>query len=168
MNDWKQGLIQKAEAYNMCSPYMNALKKVSDKKAALRLYKAGLDGALEHNYPDIDFIRNTFSKSELESFGIYVDRKFNGEIINNHIFQVFHNCSGSIKIELNLEKIIIPTLYLANNTELFVDIDKSIDISVYLFDNSIINAHGKWKKREVVKEASSDPNYKPNIQMPDL
>lgn len=160
MNEnWKQELEDSAQSLEMCKPYLFTLKnKITNKKDALRLYKAGIDWALENNYPGIDFLRKHFSIKELECMGIYIDREFHGETINDHIFQVFHNCTGNIKVEMNMQKVIIPTLYLASGSNMKVEI-KGTDISVFLFDNSKIDAIGKYKLRKVNLERYNSDGY---------
>lgn len=148
-NQWHQQLISLAKSKGMCTTFSSCLKKVKTKADSLKLYEAGIDWALENDFAGIEFLRSNYTKRELESFGIYIDREFKGEVINNHIFQVFHNCTGSIKVELNRQKIIIPTLYLANGSSLNVEVDREIDIAVYLFDTAKINSTGKYLIRKV-------------------
>lgn len=166
---WKRDIEQMALDKSMCEPFYAALAKVGGRDAALKLYKAGIDWALEHDCPSVSYLRKYFSTYELEHFGIYVDREFSGEVINYHIWQVFHNCTGRIKVELNVDKCIIPTLYLANNSNMSVYVDKFIDIPVFLFDTSKIEVDGKWCLRHVTPDAMYvEPNFKPNIDQPDL
>lgn len=79
-------------------------------------YIANPDWCLERDYPTLPFLRENFS--DIESKGVFVDRKFNGELLNDLQAYVFHNCSGTVKVGLNVAKRIIPMLYIANRCRL--------------------------------------------------
>lgn len=118
MAHWKKYLQEQARMHRMCADnraYLNACESKSD---AIRLYKQTVDWALEENYPDIDFLRTEFAHSEAD--GIFVDKHFNGEILNQHQVYVFHHCTGTIRVGLNLAKKLIPMCYFANECDITV------------------------------------------------
>jgi hypothetical protein len=55
---------------------------------------------------------------------------------------VFHNCTGTIRVGLNLEKKIIPMLYFANGCRMEVKGDSPVLVRVpfYVFGNNEIVA----------------------------
>lgn len=139
----KSYLQRLAREKGMCADnraYLNACETKSD---AIRIYKQTIDWALENEYPDIDFIRKEFSNQQ--SDGLYVDHHFNGEILNEHQVYIFHNCTGTIRVGLNIAKKIIPMCYFANNcnmTILGID-DECIlpdRVPLYIFGKNKVNA----------------------------
>lgn len=116
---WKSYLQRLARIKGMCDDNRAYLSACETKTDAIRLYKQTIDWALEENYPDFEFIKKEFSNSEQD--GIFVNKTFNGEILNEHQVYVFHNCNGTIRVGINREKKIIPMLYFANGCKMVVD-----------------------------------------------
>lgn len=102
----------------MCEDNRAYLSACETKEDAIRLYKQTIDWALEEDYPSLDFLRKEFG--DQESQGLFVDRIFNGEVLNEHQVYVFHNCKGTIRVGLNLEKKIIPMCYFANDCDMTI------------------------------------------------
>ena len=102
----------------MCDDNRAYLSACETKEDAIRLYKQTIDWALERGYPDIDFLRKEFS--QYHSQGVYIDHHFNGEILNEQQAYVFHNCTGTIRVGLNVAKKIIPMCYFANGCDMIV------------------------------------------------
>lgn len=127
----------------MCLENIDALRHSESKGDAISLYKKTIDWALEENYPPIDFIRQEFG--DCEEYGVFVDKTFHGELLNEHQCYVFHNCSGNITVDINLSKKIIPMLYFANGCDMSIsraDVAHifSITVPLYIFgDNRIKN-----------------------------
>lgn len=126
----------------MCTENIDALRTCETKADAVALYKKTIDWALEKNYPPVNFIRDEFG--DCENLGVYIDRTFNGELLNEHQCYVFHNCKGHITVDLNVEKRIIPMLYFANGCQLSVSRANSshimpIRVPLYIYgENTII------------------------------
>ena len=102
----------------MCEDNRAYLSACETKEDAIRLYKQTIDWALEEDYPSLDFLRKEFG--DQESQGLFVDRIFNGEVLNEHQVYVFHNCKGVIRVGLNLAKKIIPMCYFANGCDMTI------------------------------------------------
>lgn len=102
------------------------------------------DWCLERGFPDIEVLREHFS--DITEKGVYVDHKFNGELLNDLQTYIFHNCKGTIKVGLNVEKAIIPMLYIANGSRLRImgvgDVvpKKPSEVPVYSFGKNDISA----------------------------
>ena len=127
----------------MCTENMDALRACETKADAVALYKKTIDWALEKNYPPVNFIRNKFG--DCENLGVYIDRTFNGELLNEHQCYVFHNCKGYITVDINIPLKIIPMLYFANGCDLSIsraDTPHTLPIRVplYIFGENNISA----------------------------
>ena len=141
--NWKPYLERLAREKRMCADNRAYLSACETRSDAIRLYKQTIDWALENDYPSIDFLRNEFAHQE--SDGFFVDTHFNGEILNEEQVYVFHHCTGTIRVGLNLAKKLIPMCYFANNcdmTILGIDNNERIfpdRVPLYSFgDNNIV------------------------------
>lgn len=125
----------------LCSNYRNPLERCETATQAIRLYKNCISWALLERYPSKEELLSFADKSVLAENGIYIDMKFSGERIDNHIVCVFINCKGLISVGLNREKQIIPKLYLSegSNLEVAVDSDLVFGIDAELYYGSKIN-----------------------------
>lgn len=138
----KEYLLRLARLNSMCPENIEALKLCHTKAEAISLYKKTVDWALEKNYPPVNFIRNEFG--DCEDQGIFIDRVFNGELLNEHQCYVFHNCRGRITVDINVSLKIIPMLYFANGCDLAVERAKGshtlpIRVPLYIFgDNHVV------------------------------
>lgn len=126
----------------MCTENIDALRACETKADAIALYKKTIDWALEKNYPPVNFIRNEFG--DCENLGVYIDKTFNGELLNEHQCYVFHNCRGHITVDLNTYFKIIPMLYFANGCEMTITQSDPhcplpIKVPLYIFgENKIV------------------------------
>ena len=142
-SNWKPYLQRQARLHCMCEDNRAYLSACETKEDAIRLYKQTIDWALEEEYPDLDFLRKEFA--DQQSQGIFIDHNFDGEILNEHQVYVFHHCTGTIRVGLNLAKKIIPMCYFANNcdmTILGIENDDSLPdrVPLYIFGENKINA----------------------------
>lgn len=127
----------------MCTENIDALRVCETKADAIALYKKTIDWALEKNYPPVNFIRNEFG--DCEDLGIFIDKTFNGELLNEHQCYVFHNCRGHIAVDINIEKKIIPMLYFANGCNISVSCVSEIRVPLYIFGESNIQANDTFR-----------------------
>ena len=126
----------------MCEENRTALSQATTKADAIALYLKTIDWALEEDYPGLNVIRQHFS--DCEEYGVYVDKTFSGETLIDLPVYVFHNCRGTIKVGLNVEKQIIPMLYFANNCDMTIISSDHLGlrnrVPLYVFgDNTIIS-----------------------------
>lgn len=141
---WKRQLRREASAHHMCAENRTALEAVDTKSDAVMLYKKTIDWALEEGYPNLATLRRDFT--DCESLGVFIDKHFDGEILDQHEVYVFHNCSGTIRTGLNIKKRIIPMLYFANGCEMNINgISGSATqarVPLYVFgDNRVFGEH---------------------------
>lgn len=140
--NWKRHLQREARLHRMCADNQAYLNACENKEDAIRLYKQTIDWALEEDYPDIDFLRKEFA--DQQSQGIYIDQHFDNVVLNDQQVYVFHNCTGTIRVGLNLEKEIIPMCYFANGccmTVLGLEGERMIPdrVPLYLFGENVVN-----------------------------
>lgn len=142
--NWKSYLQRLAREKGMCADNRAYLNACETKEDAMRIYKQTIDWALEVEYPDLDFLRKEFN--DCENNGLYIDHHFDGDILNEQQVYVFHNCTGTIRVGLNLAKKIIPMCYFANNcdmTILGIETEEGFlpdRVPLYIFGENNINA----------------------------
>lgn len=142
-NSWKEYLLRQARLNSMCTENVEALRACETKEEAVALYKKTIDWALEASYPPVNFIRNEFG--DCEDLGIFVDKDFHGELLDEHQCYVFHNCRGYITVDLNVKKKIIPMLYFANGCEMSISRADSphtlpIKVPLYIYGENLVKA----------------------------
>lgn len=141
---WIDVLRHEARKHRMCAENRNALANPSiTKEEAIRLYKRTIDWALEEDYPTLDFLRKEFSG--FEHLGIYLDRNFGGDLLNDTEVYILHHCSGTILVDLNIKKRIIPMIYLANGCDITIrraegESVNTLRVPVYVFGDNKVNA----------------------------
>lgn len=149
--DWKANAMKLADnriitcsGETMCSAYRAPLERCDDAKQAIRLWKNCVDWALQEQYPSKGEILAMFDDETLVESGVYVNKEFNGERIDGHICCVFIGCTGRISTGLNLQKEIIPTLYLSDGCDMDVEVDENLTfpVSVKLFYGSKVREAG--------------------------
>ncbi len=140
-NDWKKRAILEATAKNVCSEYRGLMERCDKIEDIFELYKRGVDWSLENDAPSLLLLREF--KDECEKNGIFLDRHFNGEVLNSESTYIFHNCSGRIRTGLNVSKRVIPMLYFANGCNMTIEASSSLNmktrVPLYIYgDNSIV------------------------------
>lgn len=143
-SNWKPHLQRQARLHRMCEDNRAYLSACETKEDAIRLYKQTIDWALEENYPDLDFLRKEFANHQ--GVGLFIDHHFDGQPLCEHQVYVFHNCTGHIRVGLNLAKKIIPMCYFANNCDMTIlglDYENSFPdrVPLYIFGENNIVAH---------------------------
>lgn len=128
---WKKQAKADIVANGVCTEYQGLVDRTTSKVEALALYKRGVDWCLEHDSPALDLLRKY--RADCEASGIFIDRHFNGELLNDQQAYVFHHCSGTIRTGLNLEKRLIPMLYFANGCSMTVEGESLINVRVPLY-----------------------------------
>jgi hypothetical protein len=142
--DWKRQLRREASAHGMCRENRDALDRIEDKGSAISLYKKTIDWALEEGYPNFGTIQRDFA--DCEQYGVFVNRDFHGELLNEQRVYVFHHCTGTVRVGLNADKRIIPMLYFANNCDMTLKSGGAsiadVRVPLYIFGNNLIKHDG--------------------------
>lgn len=137
----KKQLRREASAHGMCQENRDALASIETIEDAVSLYKKTIDWALEEGYPNFMTLQKYFSNCE--NLGIFVGREFHGDILSDQQIYIFHNCTGTIRVGLNVEKRIIPMLYFANGCDMTVKptpVNGDVRVPLYVFGDNIVKA----------------------------
>lgn len=110
----------------LCENYRRPLGKCETAAQAIRLYKNCISWALQERYPTKEDLLAFASKQTLAENGVYIDTEFSGERIDGHVCCVFLGCRGWISTGLNVEKKIIPMLYLSEGSRLKINVDDAL------------------------------------------
>lgn len=116
---WKNKALADITSHRVCDEYSALTSRAKSKVDALALYKRGIDWCLENNSPSLDLLRQY--RQDCAFNGIFLDRHFDGELMIDQTVYVFHNCSGTIRVGLNVAKRIIPMLYFANGCDMVIE-----------------------------------------------
>lgn len=144
MKDITYDLISTAREKGICAVGFRKMNESADVDALIGYYTAQPDWCLERNFPDLETLREHFA--DCGDKGVFVDRTFHGELLNDLQAYVFHNCKGTVKVGLNVDKCIIPMIYLANGCKLRIigvgDIvpRKPSEVPVYVFGKNEYSA----------------------------
>lgn len=114
----------------LCDNYRNPLERCETAAQAIRLYKNCISWALQERYPTKDDMLAFASREVWADNGVYIDKHFAGERIDSHICCVFIGCSGCIRTGLNVEKSIIPMLYLSECSNMKIKVDDTVTYPV--------------------------------------
>lgn len=146
MKELKQILMEQARAKGICAEGYGTMR-MDGIDALVDFYIENPDWCLERNYPTLAVLKEHFS--DIEDKGVFVGKTFHGEVLNELQTYIFHNCKGTIKVGLNVDKAIIPMLYLANGCRLrFVGVgdvepkrkDERTEVPIYSFGKNDISA----------------------------
>ena len=149
MKDIKNDLIHTARSKGICAEGFRKMLESEDVDALINYYVGNPDWCMERNFPDLETLREHFADAGEK--GVFVDKTFQGELLNDLQVYIFHNCKGTIKVNLNVEKAIIPMLYFANGCDMKVDVYTiplpsgikrriSIKTPIYIFGKNDVTA----------------------------
>lgn len=146
----KERLVNVARAKGICAEGYRQMLGSADAGVMVDYYVANPDWCLERDFPDLQTLTGSFS--DCEDKGVFVNKRFHGEVLNERQAYIFHNCSGTVKVGLNAEKAIIPMVYLANGCRMRIvgvkdgegRSDKSgrVRVPVYVFGKNDYSARG--------------------------
>lgn len=144
MHGLKEKLINGAQAKGICAEGLDTMLNAADIGAMVDYYVENPDWCLERDFPSLQTLRDHFSDAGEK--GVFVDRTFHGELLNDLQTYVFHNCKGTIKVGLNEDSCTIPMLYLANGCRLrivgtgSVKPKKQSEVPLYVFGGNDYSA----------------------------
>lgn len=111
MENLKDKLADTARKKGICREGYERILR-GDRDNLIDYYLEVPDWCLERNFPDMRTLTDEFA--DCEDRGVFVGKTFHGELLNDLQTYIFHNCKGTIKVGLNVDKSIIPMLYMAN------------------------------------------------------
>ena len=139
----KEKLMADAKQNDICAEGYSHMR-ASDRNMLIEYYVANPDWCLERNFPQLEVLTEHFS--DCEDKGVYVNKTFKGELLNDLQVYVFHHCKGTIKVGLNVEKAILPMLYIANGCRLRIvgvgqeGVSRPSGIPIYIFGKNDLSA----------------------------
>lgn len=147
---WKTRAVADITRNGVCDEYSALLDRTKSKVEALALYRRGIDWCLEHDSPSIDLLRQY--KADCEANYIFIDKHFDGELLNDSPVYVFHNCTGTIRTGLNVQRKIIPMLYFANGCSMEVEGSSLIQVRVplYIFGENDVKAENSDSMEAII------------------
>lgn len=147
---WKTSALSDISAHKACAGYSELAARAKTKVDALALYKRIIDWCLENDSPSVDLLRQY--RQDCAYNGIFIDRHFDGELLNDQQAYVFHHCSGTIRTGLNLKKRLIPMLYFANGCDMTVvgEGPSKVRVPLYVFGKNRIEAEENGSMEPVI------------------
>ena len=150
MDFLKEKLINVARAKGICAEGHRQMLASAGVGDMVDYYVANPDWCLERSFPDMRTLREHFA--DMGGKGVFVDRIFHGERLDELQAYVFHNCRGTVKVGLNVERGSAPMLYLANGCRLHVVGDGPIakeptQIPIYVFGRNDLSARDNRRVR---------------------
>lgn len=139
--------MEAARSGGICSEGFLTMKHTHSLGELVDYYVANPDWCMERDYPSLDVLREHFA--HIESKGVFVDKHFKGELLNERQAYIFHNCRGTIKVGLNVDKSLIPMLYVGNGCRLCIvgtgEVRSrrkamSVRVPVYIFGKNDVTA----------------------------
>lgn len=143
MKEIKEKLMELARAKGICQPGYERMRE-GGVDSLVDYYVENPDWCLERGFPDLAILKEHFTG--FEDKGVFVGRTFHGEVLNDLQTYIFHGCKGTIRVGLNVEKAVIPMLYLANGCRLRivgvgeVKPKKRSEVPVYEFGGNDVSA----------------------------
>lgn len=111
----KEELIRLAMDKGICRAGAEQMERLGPEEL-VGYYVTNPDWCLERDFPDLRMLSDSFA--DCEEHGVFVNREFHGELLNDLQTYIFHHCRGTVRVGLNVDKGIIPMLYLANGCRL--------------------------------------------------
>lgn len=123
-------LREMARKQGLCDQWFGEWKDDTDNTALFDKYKRGIDFAIEHDYPSLEFIRSSWDKDELQSNNIFLDHK--GIVCNNLKGTVVVN--GESDITLDYCMFDTSDVYVRHNSKVVVNAKDKCRIMINLYD----------------------------------
>lgn len=155
--DIKKTLMQEAKEMGICKDGYNDMRGF-DIEELVDYYIKNPDWCLERSFPSKHLLDEYFKRYQHK--GIYIDCDFEDIHFNDKLVYVFHNCKGTIKTSLNLEKSLIPMLYFANHCDMHIHCNENIKIPLYIFGHNNITTSGRATfliyRQELIEEGKEE------------
>lgn len=132
----KETLMEDARRGGICAEGYGQMRGY-DREGLIGYYLANPDWSIERGFPSLKLLRREFS--DIEDKGVYVGRTFDGEVFDKLQTYIFHDCKGTIKVEMDYENAVIPMLYFANGCNIRVECeqknDPAINVPLYIAED---------------------------------
>ena len=118
-------LAREARRLGICDEWHSELKKLTDKRAMVEMYVAGLDFCLSNDYPSNEYIRSNF-KGVMEEYGVFLDDEI--DVYNPKQLVALGSTVGQVNVtEYNVSRIYVKhnstlNIRIADNAFALIDV----------------------------------------------
>ena len=132
----KEELMEDARRGGICAEGY-AQMRAYDRDELIGFYVENPDWSIERGFPSIELLRREFA--DIEDKGVYVGRRFEGELFSEKQTYIFHDCTGTIRVAMDYDNAVIPMLYFANGCKIRVECeqknDPAINVPLYIAED---------------------------------
>lgn len=132
----KETLMGDARRGGICADGY-AQMRAYDRDELIDFYVENPDWCMERGFPSLELLRREFS--DIEDKGVFVGKKFDGEVFDKLQAYIFHDCKGTIKVAMDYDNAVIPMLYFANGCKIRVECgqknDPAINVPLYIAED---------------------------------
>lgn len=137
----QQELKNQAVSLGLCQQWQSEWG-TPDVDELIKKYVNGIDFAIKHDFPSVDFIDKSFDKAALRRNGVFCDDEIKGK---NRVMVLLGDSSG--KIDLNSFDVV--TIYARHNCKVRITVADFASVIIKVYDNTevAIDAKGFNKPR---------------------
>ena len=125
-------LRQQAVDFGLCDKWRGDWKSDKNQQELIDMWKKGIDFAIIHNYPSIDFIKANFDRKLLNRNLIFVDESIEIKNAPSGIYVINGECSGT----LWFNSWAAATVYVRHNSNVRIIADDFAKVFVRLYDDA--------------------------------
>lgn len=124
-----------ARRHGICAAGYGQMRNY-DRDKLIDYYVQNPDWCMERGFPSLEVLRREFG--DIEAKGVYVGKRFDGEVFSGKQVYIFHACTGTIRVAMDYDRAIIPMLYFANGCNMTVSCEQAneppIRVPLYVTD----------------------------------
>jgi hypothetical protein len=125
-------LRQQAVDFGLCDKWRGDWKSDKNQQELIDMWKKGIDFAIIHDYPSIDFIKANFDRKLLNRNLIFVDEPIEIKNAPSGIYVINGECSGT----LWFNSWAAATVYVRHNSNVRIIADDFAKVFVRLYDDA--------------------------------
>lgn len=132
-------LKSEAIALGLCEQWQSEWAgRLSDAELIGR-YKKGIDFAIEHDWPSVEYIKSNFNAELLHKHGIYCDEELRGCVLpEDNILILNGHCTGRVVIG----RYSVATIYVRHTCNLDIRVRDFARVRICLYDNANVSVVG--------------------------
>lgn len=124
-------LRQQAVDFGLCAKWRGDWKSDKSQQELIDMWKKGIDFAIIHNYPSIDFIKANFDRRLLNRNLVFVDESIEIKNAPSGIYVINGECSGTLWFNSR-----VATVYVRHNSNVRIIADDFAKVFVRLYDDA--------------------------------
>lgn len=125
-------LRQQAVDFGLCDKWRGDWKSDKNQQELIDMWKKGIDFAIIHDYPSIDFIKANFDRGLLNRNLVFVDEPIEIKNAPSGIYVINGECSGT----LWFNSWAAATVYVRHNSNVRIIADDFAKVFVRLYDDA--------------------------------